>query len=155
MAITIIKEDIWVAEIDDQPGALAQVLETLASAGADLHGVIARRQPDKPGTGLVFLTPVKGRKQQDAARSAGLAPAADIANLRIEGPDRPGIASRVARAIADSGVNIRGYSAMASGNKFIAYIGLDSVTAANDAARAIKAVDKQPARKPGRAMGRR
>lgn len=155
MAMTITKEDIWVAEIEDQPGALAQVLEALAAAGADLHAVIGRREANKPGTGLVYLTPLKGRKQADAARSAGLSPATDIINLRIEGPDKPGIGGRIARAIADAGVNIRGVSAVSYGNKFVAYIGMDSAADAAQATRAIKALDKQPARKPARALAKR
>lgn len=142
MPLTVKKEDVWAGEIDDRPGALSSVLQALASAGADLHAVIARRQPDKPGAGVVFLTPVKGKKVQDAAKSVGLAPAANIANLRVEGPDRPGIGSRIMRAIADAGVNVRGVSAMTLGNKFIAYIGMDSAEDAAKAAKAIKAADK-------------
>lgn len=46
----------------DETGALDRILGALAEAGADLECVIARRPPDHPGTGLVYLTPVQGKK---------------------------------------------------------------------------------------------
>jgi len=69
--------------------------------------VVARRQPDRPGSGIVFLAPVKGRKAT-AAAVAGLAPTAGVAALRLEGPDRPGLGSRITGAIADTRINLRG-----------------------------------------------
>ena len=45
-------EDVWVASLEDKPGALGNKLATLADAGADLGFIIARRAPNKPGTGV-------------------------------------------------------------------------------------------------------
>jgi predicted amino acid-binding ACT domain protein len=99
---------------------------------------------------VVFLTPVKGRAAQEAARDAGLKPATQIATLRVEGPDRPGLGSRLSRAIADAGVNVRGVSAMVIGNRFVAYVGLDSPDDLARATRALKSVDAaRPARRTG------
>jgi hypothetical protein len=140
MAYKITKVDVWSADIPDQPGGLADVLGALAKAGAKLDCVIARRQPDKPGSGVVYLTPVKGKKQQDAARAAGVTPATDrIATLRIEGPDRAGGGAAVCRAIQEAGINIRGVSGLKAGNKVVAYIGFDSNADADNAAKALKA----------------
>jgi len=58
MSVKVTKTEVWVAEIDDQPGGLAQCLDTLASAGANLECVIGRRQPNKPGKGVIFVTPL-------------------------------------------------------------------------------------------------
>jgi hypothetical protein len=44
------------------------------------------------------------------------------------------------RAMADAGVNVRGVSAAVVGNKFVAYIGLDSEADADRAMRALKGV---------------
>src|SRR5207249_8682740 len=101
---------------------LDKVLGAVAEKGASLECVIARRNPDKPGTGTVFVAPVKGKKIQDAARAAGLSPAANIATLRIEGADKPGLGHQITKAIADAGVNLRGLSAAVVGNKFVAYL---------------------------------
>lgn len=46
------------------------MLGALADAKASLEMVVARRQPDKPGPGIVFLAPVEGKKPTAAARAA-------------------------------------------------------------------------------------
>lgn len=65
------REEVWVASVDDKPGALGNKLAALAEAGADLDFVIARRAPDNPGTGAVFVTPLRGDKEIDAATEEG------------------------------------------------------------------------------------
>jgi hypothetical protein len=142
MALVITKVGVWATEIPDQPGGLANVLAAIAAAGGDLQAVIARRQPDKAGTGVVFLSPVKGKALQNAAKQAGLSPASNIATLRVEGPNRAGIGHRILKAIGDANVNVRGVSAVTIGNKFAAYIGFDNAANANAAAKAIKAADR-------------
>ena len=161
MALQIIREEIWAAEIDDRAGGLAEVLGQLADGGADLQAVLARRQPEKPGTGVTFVAGIKGRKPQDAARSAGFSPADSVVGLRIEGPDKPGLGARLTCAIADAGVSMRGLSASVMGNKFVAHLSFDSEEEANRAAKAIKSVNgarprQRTARRPRRrAAGRR
>jgi hypothetical protein len=140
MPVKVTKVEVWAGEMVDQPGGLARVLGAVGAAGADLECVIARRQPDKPGSGVVFVTPIKGRKAQDAAKAAGLMKAGNIATLRVDGADKPGLGGRITQAIADAGVNMRGVSAAVVGNKFVAYIGFDSADDANKAARALRGV---------------
>lgn len=142
MALEVRKESVWVAELEDRSGSLAGKLEALAEAGANLESVIARRQPDKPGSGAVFVAPVKGRRVQNAAKSAGFMQAKDITTLRIEGPDEPGLGARLLRTIADQGINMRGVSAVVHGRNFAVYIGFDSLDDANRAMRAIRAMDR-------------
>ena len=137
MALKVTKADVWVAEIADEPGAMDRVLGAVAGAGGDLECLIGRRRHDLPGKGQVFVSPIKGKKVQQAAREAGLAPASDMVTLRIEGPNKVGMAHVVMGAVADAGVNVRGISAMGMGNKTVAYVGLDSSA---DAERAIKAI---------------
>jgi len=152
MALKITKVDVWAGTMRDMPGGLAGVLEPLGNARASLECVIARRQPEQPGTGTVFVSPVKPSKVQDAARGAGLNPATDIATLRVEGADQPGLGGRLTRAIADAGVNLRGLSAMALGNKFVAYFGFDNGGDADRAATAMKGVGGGA--RAGRSAGR-
>ncbi len=141
MAVTVTKVDVWAGEMSDEPGGLARILEALAGAEAELDCLIARRQPDKPGTGVAFVSPVKGRKLQEAARAAGMSPASNIATLRLEGPNKAGGGAMLSRAVADAGVNVRGVSAAVIGGKFVAYIGFDNMDDANKAAKAIKSAD--------------
>ena len=134
MAYSIRKVGVWAAEIDDRPGGLAGKLEALAKAGASLEFLIARRQADKPGTGVVFLTPVKTAKQKQAAGNAGFSTASNLQSVRVEGPDKPGLGTKMTRALADAGINLRGISAAALGRKSVSYFAFDS---AEDAANAI------------------
>jgi hypothetical protein len=130
---------VWSGEIQDQPGGLAGVLRKLADANADLEMVVARRQPDRPGAGMVFLAPVKGRKATAAAAIGGLSPATGVAALRVEGTNRPGLGAKMTGAIADSGINLRGLSAAVLGSRFVAYMSFDSPEDAEKAAKAIEA----------------
>jgi hypothetical protein len=81
MALKVTKVPVWVGDINDQPGGLDAVLGRLADAGANLQCVIARRQAEKPGTGVVFVSPITGRKQEGAAREAGLTATTNIVTL--------------------------------------------------------------------------
>ena len=67
MGLTVERVDVWAVSIKDQPGGLAAKLAPLAEAGADLEFAVARRAPDKPGTGVVFVTPLRGDAQTAAA----------------------------------------------------------------------------------------
>jgi hypothetical protein len=142
MGAKVTKVEVWAGEVQDRPGTLAAVLGALAGAGANLECVIARRQANKPGTDVVYVTPIKGKKVQSAAAGAGLRPAAEIATLRVEGNNKAGYGSRMTAAIGAAGVNLRGLSAAVVGTKFVAYLGFDSQEDAAKAAKAIKGVDK-------------
>src|SRR5688572_27845555 len=81
MAVMVTKIDVWSGVLDDQPGGLATILERLADAKGNLEMVVARRQPDEPGHGIVFLAPVKGKKISEVATGAGVRPAEGLAAL--------------------------------------------------------------------------
>lgn len=140
MSFTVSKVDIWSCKIEDKPGGLAKVLGALGNAGANLDCVIARRDAAKSGAGIVFLTPVKGPAVRKAAQSALLAPAKNMSTLKVEGDDTAGLGGRLAAAIADAGINLRGVSAAVMGKKFVAYLGFDNASDATKAARALKAL---------------
>ena len=146
MPVRITKVDVWAAALEDQPGGLARVLEALAGAGSRLECCIARRQPDQPGSGVAFVTPVRGARAEEAARGAGMSPAADVATLRVQGPDAPGMGARLTRAVQRAGVNMRGLSAAVLGGQFVAYFGFDSQSDADRAAEAMRSVATAPAR---------
>jgi hypothetical protein len=138
MALKVSKADVWAVTIDDRPGGAAQKLEALSKAGANLEMVLARRT-ELPGQGVMFVTPLKGKKAVEAARQAGMGQPGSIHSVRIEGGDKPGLGSRIARTLGDAGVNFRGMSAIAMGRKFVSFIACDS---AEDQARAIAALKK-------------
>ncbi len=138
MAIQISKVDVWAGDIANHPGGLAKKLEALAEAGASLEFVIARRRPEKPESGVVYLAPLRGPKQIRAARKAGLSKAASMYSLRLEGPDKPGLGARISDAIAGAGINMRGLSAAAIGRKCVVYFAFDSDADAKMASRILR-----------------
>jgi hypothetical protein len=142
MAYTVKKVDVWAGEIADRPGGLAGTLATLSNAGANLEFLVARRAPDKPGTGVVFVTPVKGVKQKAAAQQAGLGTSEGLHSVRVEGPDRAGLGARMTDALAEAGINVRGISAAAIGRRGITYFAFDSAADSDTAVRLLKKVLK-------------
>ena len=64
--------DTWAVSIADKPGALAAKLKALSAAGVNLEFVIARRAPEKPRTGVIFVTPIKGRETVRRGRCRGI-----------------------------------------------------------------------------------
>lgn len=131
--------DVWASSIQDRPGGLAEKLEALNAAKANLEFMIARRAPEKPGEGVVFLAPIKGKKQKQAAETAGFLKTETMHPIRVEGPDKAGIIAKMSRSLAEAGVNLRGVSAAAIGKKFVAYFAVDSE---EDAEKAVKILKK-------------
>ena len=126
MDLLVEREDVWAASVDDKPGALAAKLSALDDAGADLGFIIVRRAPEKPGTGVAFVTPLRGDREVRAATAAGFAVTSSLHSVRVEGPDEPGVAATLARAIGDAGINMRGFSGAVLGTRFVAHVGVDS-----------------------------
>jgi len=139
MALKASRHDIWMAVIDDRAGGAAEKLEALAAAGASLEVVLARRTPEHPGQGVLFASPVEGKKVMAAAEHAGFHRAENIHSVRIEGTDKPGLGAKIARTLAEAGVSFRGMNGMAMGRSFLSFIAVDS---ADDAAKAVKALRK-------------
>ncbi len=120
------KIDIWTVEMDDRPGATAGLFSVLAESGADLQFALARRQPDKPGKGILFVSPIKGGKPEETARRAGFAPRADVVGVRVEGANQPGLGRKLTQALAGAGLNIRALLANVIGKQCVAVIAFDN-----------------------------
>jgi len=128
---------VWSAEIPDKPGGAANVLEPLAKAHVNLEFIWTRRQPEKPGYGIIFVAPISGPEQTRAAHAAGFHKTTDMILLRIEGTDRPGVGHLLASCLANQGINLRGMSITAIGGRFTAYVACDN---AEDAGKAVQAL---------------
>ncbi len=132
MALKVSKAELWSATIDDRAGGAADKLEPLSKAGANFEFVFARRTPEQPGMGVLFITPVKGAKLVQAAQAAGFGKSTTMHSVRIEGTDKPGVTALVMRSLATAGISFRALSAIAIGRKFVHFVALDS---AEDAAK--------------------
>jgi hypothetical protein len=136
MKLSVSRAVIWAASIEDRPGALAEKLEGLGEANLDF--ILARRAAEAPGQGVVFVAPLKGRAQVNAASQAGFLKTEMLHALCVEGTNQAGFGGRMARAIADAGINLRGFSATASGSRFLAYLAFDDPEQVTKAMRAFK-----------------
>jgi hypothetical protein len=133
MDLLVERADVWVANIEDRPGGLAEVLAALRDAGADLQFIIARRAPEAPGKGVVFVTPLQGDREIRAAADAGFNVTRHLHCVRVMGADQPGIAAVLTQKLADGGINLRGFSASVIGTQFVAYAAVDSLDEASKA----------------------
>jgi hypothetical protein len=138
MAYTIKKVEVWAGEIADRPGGLASTLAAMQAAGSNIEFVVARRAAEKPGTGVVFVTPIKGAKQKAAAQQAGLSTSEGLHSVRVEGPDRAGLGAKMTDALGAAGINLRGISAAALGRRAVSYFAFDSAADADNAIRILK-----------------
>lgn len=137
MAVTVRKVELWRRHLDNKPGALAQVLEPLAGAGADLRIAMGYRIPGLETRAVLELAPVTGKAAFTAARQAGLAPS-DIPTLVVEGKDAPGLGLAQSRALEGAGINVAFLVAQVLGGRFSAVYGFDSEKDAERAVRLLK-----------------
>jgi hypothetical protein len=140
MALKAEKVDTWAASLEDRPGELGAKLKTLAEAGVNLEFVIARRAPDRPCEGVVFVTPIKGAAGLRAARKMGFMKTAGLHTVRLEGADKKGEGARITQVLAEHGLNLRGLSAAAINKRFVAHLALDSAADAAKAVRVLRAM---------------
>ncbi|MCX8107399.1 MAG: amino acid-binding protein, partial [Verrucomicrobiae bacterium] len=117
MKVQLVKT--WAANIEDKPGALADKLEKLTTAGANLEFILARRAPDAPGTAIAFVCPIRGTKQTAAAKEAGFTETQNLFAVRVETTAQPGAVTKMTKALAAEGLNLRGLSAIVFGLSLI------------------------------------
>lgn len=137
MAVTVKKVTLWRSEVENKPGVLANVLEPLANAGADLQVVMGYCYPGNESKAAIELYPVSGRKSIAAAQAAGLS-ASSIPTLLVEGDNKAGLGYTTAKAIAEAGINISFLVAQVIGRKYSAVFGFETDADASKAATLIK-----------------
>lgn len=138
MRVDVSRVDLWAATIADRPGGLAEKLDVLAQADVDLEFVMARRAPEKPGTGVAFVTPIKGPRQMRAARKAGFEKTRSLHGIQIATGNKPGFSAELTRQIAEAGINLRGFSGASISNRAVFYLAFDSSADAGKAIRLFK-----------------
>jgi hypothetical protein len=137
MPVRVKRITLWRKELENRAGTLAETLEPVAKAGADLQVVMGYCYPGDRTRSAVELFPIANKKAIAAAQGAGLA-ATGIAALHVEGDNRPGLGHALTRALADAGVNLDFLVAQVNGRKFSATFGFESDADADRAAAVIK-----------------
>ena len=94
--------------VEDQPGELARIGETLGNAGINIEGLAGFTMQ---GQGFIHVLVEDAAGAREALDSAGLkvSDEADalVMDLPSEGIDRPGTMGQMARKLSDAGVNIQ------------------------------------------------
>jgi len=152
MAVRICKLTLWRTEVAHRPGALAELLAPLAAAGADLSTVMGYRIPGNKTRAVIEVAPITSRRAALAAEKAGLLPGG-APTLLVLGDNRPGLANRIALALADSGVNIAFLVAQVVGKRYAAVFGFENEGDLDKAADRVRAA--VVARPVARAAARR
>ena len=96
-------------QMEDRPGELARLGEALGAAGISMLGFAATRIG---GVGEIHLLVDDPSEARQALRSEGIQVSSEREMVVLPVQERPGELGRVARALADAGVNIElGYAA--------------------------------------------
>ena len=138
--MTVKPVKLWVLTGADRKGMLADALEPLAAAGANLRIVMGYRL-GQSGRAAVEVFPIEG-KAADAARKAGFKES-ETACVLVEGDDRPGLGAQMARAVSEAGVSMAFLMEETVGKRFSAAIGFTSQQEAATATKAIEALGKK------------
>jgi len=148
MAVRICKLTLWRTGVAHRPGALAELLAPLAAAGADLSTVMGYRIPGNKTRAVIEVAPITSRRAALAAEKAGLLPGG-APTLLVLGDNRPGLANRIALALADSGVNIAFLVAQVVGKRYSAVFGFENEADLDKAADRVRlAVVARPLVRP-------
>lgn len=137
MPVTVKSISLWRKEVENQVGVLAQTLEPVTKAGANLRVLMGYRYPGDGNKAAIELYPITGQRVTAAAAESGLA-SSTIPTLLVEGDDQPGLGLAIAQAIAGAGVNMTFFVAQAIGRRYSAVIGFASEADAKTAAPLIK-----------------
>lgn len=138
MKLDVARVDVYSANLQDKPGALAKKLTVLSDAGADLEFLLAHRHENRRGKGVAYVAPLKGAAQSKAARKARFTKANRLSVLRVEGADKPGVGTTITTALGDAGINVREITTVTTGKKFVVHVALDSAADATQAARILR-----------------
>ncbi len=95
----------FVVQLKNEPGAMASLAEALAARGVDLRAIGGGSMGD---SGHVIMTTADDETARAILEDGGYV-YIDGESILAEVDDKPGGMARLARALADAGVNIEGH----------------------------------------------
>jgi hypothetical protein len=120
-----------IVEVENRPGEMAEVTETLANRGINIL-VFGVGVGDRSALGLVASDEQGSRSALD---DAGIA-YRELPVLHVKMKDKPGQAADVCRRLADDGINIELWLPVdTSKDKFTVALGVDNIEAARETLR--------------------
>ena len=95
----------FVVQLKNEPGAMATLAEALAARGVDLRAIGGGSMGD---SGHVIMTTADDETTKSVLDAGGYT-YIEGESILVEVDDKPGGMARIARALADAGVNIHGH----------------------------------------------
>ena len=138
MKLDVARVDVYSANLQDKPGALAKKLTVLADAGANLEFLLAHRHEKRAGKSVAYIAPLKGSAQNRAAKKARFSKSDRLTVLRVEGVDKPGVGTTITKALGDAEINVREITTVTAGKKFVVHLAMNSPADATKAARILR-----------------
>ena|SRR5688572_14052629 len=137
---SIKKFPIWSVEIDDVEGATTGLYKVLADAGADIEFSLCRPLDSKLGKAVLFLAPIKGKKQEEAAHRADFVLRSDVVGVQVRGPSKVGGNFRLTAAIAHANLSARALVTTVDDDRFTTVFAFRSDKEADEAVKVLKKV---------------
>ncbi len=116
MADKIRRVDYFYAEVPDQPGEGARVLQKFKEAGVNLLSITAF--PSGANRTQIDFVPENADAFTKAAKGAGVTISTKKQALFIQGADRVGAAAEIFKKLADAKLNVRAANACSSERGF-------------------------------------
>ncbi len=140
MKLCVARVDVYSANLQDKPGALAKKLAVLTDAGANLEFLLAHRHEKRNGKSVAYVAPLKGTAQNRAAKKARFSRSSRLSVLRVEGVDKPGVGTEITKSLGDAGINVREIATVSAGKKFVVHLVLDNPVDATKAGRILRSL---------------
>jgi hypothetical protein len=121
-----VARDLTVRLVNDRPGELARLVQTLSRAGVNIEGIAEVE-------GLVHILARDPREARMALRSGGYALDSELEVLELPMPHRHGELAMVMQRLADAEVNVH-FVYLATETRVV--IGTDDITRAREAIKA-------------------
>ncbi len=134
MSFKMQRVHVYHTEVEDKPGGIAAKLKTLAEGGAHLEYVYSQRSLTKQGVGDLYVAPISGATDMQAAKSAGMHEVPEPIVMRVEGDDSCGLSGHLTQAWEMAGINLHGLVMSVLNGRFVGYVTFDSVADGNRAA---------------------
>jgi hypothetical protein len=135
MSFKMQRVHVYHSQVEDKPGGIANKLKALAEAGAHLEYVYSQRSISKPGMGELYVAPLTGLNETNAAKKADMHEVSEPIVMRVEGDDKAGMGGRLTVAWEMAGINLHGMVLSVLNGRFVGYVTFDSVSDANHAAK--------------------
>lgn len=138
MKLDVARVDVYSANLQDKPGALAKKLAVLTNAGANLEFLLAHRHEKRDGKSVAYVAPLKGAAQGKAAKKARFSRSDRVSVLRVEGADKSGVGTTITKALGDAEINVREITTVTAGKKFVVHLVMNNPADATQAARILR-----------------